>query len=305
MRPRSAFTLIELLVVIAIIAVLIALLLPAIQSARNASTRLSCQNNLRQIGIAFHNHETVRKAFPGSRTVVSTSPIVEHGWGVYLLPYLDAKDVYDQYDFKINWQAAGNRAARGTPVNAFLCPANSTRPRYDTVSSGTPTFPSAVTDYTTVRQISGGLSVHLGFTTATWPTLNRVGALDDGRGTAISEILDGLSRTVLIVEDGDRPNRYRKRVQVFTSNVTGGGWAAADGQIDLDGTDRATATATRGDCVINCHNGNEIWSFHPGGCNFLFCDGSVHFIRETVNARELVPLITRRNSDSARAPTDL
>ncbi len=304
MPRRSAFTLIELLVVIAIIAVLIGLLLPTIQAARSAATKSSCQNNLRQIGIAFHAHHDVRKGFPAART--TTTP--QHGWAVHLLPFLEAKDARDLYNLDQSWSNIPNYPARKVPIAAFLCPAISGQ-RYDTTSRpagtmGFPANPVALSDYAPITAVNGQLSVHLGFTTTTFPTINRVGALTQNQQVAVGDILDGLSRTILIAEDGDRPNEYRKK-RLTGTGLDGGGWADTEAAFDVHGTDRATATATRGDCVINCTNNNEIWSLHPGGANFLMCDGSVHFIRETIHARDLVPLITRRASDPALPPGDL
>src|SRR3954469_10165931 len=126
-RSRRGFTLIELLVVIAIIAILIGLLVPAVQKVREAANRSTCQNNLKQMGVALHNFHGTRKFFPpgGVSTAIPKLGIpsgVTHGWSVFLLPQLEQDNLYKQYHFDVSWNAAANGPIIGTPLSVFLCP---------------------------------------------------------------------------------------------------------------------------------------------------------------------------------------
>lgn len=136
MKSRRGFTLIELLVVIAIIGVLIALLLPAVQAAREAARRSQCTNNLKQIGLAMHNYHDVHGVFPLSRTIVLVNNVININRAFsghsQLLPFLEQRPIYDAINFNLTWNPDpnnggydGNATVRRTAISVFLCPSDS------------------------------------------------------------------------------------------------------------------------------------------------------------------------------------
>src|SRR5690242_3096324 len=140
-RPASGFTLIELLVVIAIIAVLIALLLPAVQKVREAAARLQCQNNLKQIGLACHSYYDAKKFFPRGGVCKAIPELsipagVEHGWSVFILPYLEQQALYGKYRFDKDWFDTANTPVVSKNVPVFRCPSVGDRPLDKSVATG-------------------------------------------------------------------------------------------------------------------------------------------------------------------------
>ncbi|MFM7248494.1 MAG: DUF1559 domain-containing protein [Planctomycetaceae bacterium] len=176
MRRRPGFTLVELLVVIAIIGTLVGLLLPAVQAAREAARRSSCQNNLKQIGLAIQNFESARKFFPPARAdalpgypvgelgiPAPASGAIAHGPGIFLLPFMEQITVANQYNLRAHWADPVNAAAIATLVPTFICPSSVTSNPYDTgnapSSTNPPRWNAASSDYS----IANGVNGRLGF----------------------------------------------------------------------------------------------------------------------------------------------
>ena len=331
-KKRLAFTLVELLVVIAIIGILVGLLLPAVQAAREAARRMQCSNNLKQIGLAFHNYESTFKSFPAAYYVHNPIP----PGGTYnvqsgilgLLPFLEQTPLYSRYDYRFTPSTtyngaigAANVAVIATPLPMFVCPSSPG----DAVSRvytcaipagallpGMPatTWTAAPSDYavtTGVRATFGNIAYN-----------NNQGGQRNGalvastfQGSAsnkLANITDGTSNTFVMGErtGGNKIYSGTKEIAVpaILGATNGGGWGdPLLGENWLAGAVRG-ATAypiPEGGCAINCTNfrGQGFHGFHPGGGQFLMADGSVQFNAESVDAFVFAARITREKGEVA------
>lgn len=341
-RLRHAFTLIELLVVIAIIAILIGLLLPAVQKVREAAARMACSNNLKQLGIAAHNYESnfghlppsiiIRIGNPpgGAGQPGSPYPGVVHSWAVGLLPYIEQENVFRQYNMNFPWLSSplivpgtpNNQAPLQVPIKTFICPSAPGGPERRT--SGTFNFGAnfpfqdlAVTDYAPCSSINQGSITFFGYPAGTsqLQLFSSMQPLIEGppaalaligypqmRPNAITTISDGTSNTLLLCEDAGRPGYYVGG-RLVNNNLNDGGWGNHENEYGLDGAISKTNPSSPGNCVINCHNNNETYSFHPGGAMHVFADGSVRFIRDSITPQTYAALITARGGGLTAAET--
>ena len=306
--PRSAFTLVELLVVIAIIGILIALLLPAVQAAREAARRSQCTNNLKQIGLALHNYESAHKRLPPG--YITTNTASTH---TQILPYFEQAAAYSLFDFKQNINSsANNRAAREQKLSVLQCPSHPTSPPFVLPPSQCPNG-CGTTNY--VQSLGNNANYAGG---------PGQGPFGRNRGAEFAEFLDGLSNTGLFAEillgpsDGTgttgvvpagHPDDYK-----VATNVAYGTWDASPtgDTIAIPECDNRATTAwryrgkqyyrgivvttyyshtltpnsKRRDCIrsVGVDRGHlATRSYHPGGANVCLGDGSVRFASETID----------------------
>jgi len=303
--PRQAFTLIELLVVIAIIAVLIGLLVPAVQKVRDAAARTECQNNLKQLGLGLHLYNDANGAFPQNhRPPTASSNSVRERWFTHILPYIEENALYSRYDETTNWDSATNLPVTSTALKIAQCPAAPlpTRLDVDPASGGYGSTPLvAVTDY------AGVYGVHPYFIAANsgYPTIaaiqnpfgiitNNVSATGETTPVTITDIRDGTSNTLLLVESAGRPFLYnqggiRQGLDLTVNGVNGGGWARPASEIWIVGFADKAGTIPGGPFTVNAANGintggaypltapvnlgtdgtGQIYGFHGTGANIL------------------------------------
>jgi len=302
-RSRSGgFTLIELLVVIAIIAVLIALLLPAVQSAREAARRTQCINNLKQLGLAFHNYHDGNLRFPiGGYTpkAPNTNPngfftqvyTAVYSWAPSILPYIEQSAAGNSYNFSWSYVDSQNTTNAGLHLAAFACPSD---PQV-AAGDGTFTAPGFIMGLTSYRGINGPFyapSRYLGrdgCTAAQYEQMaaQGLGIIYHGSSNGIDSITDGTSNTMMLgeyiygrLDEADKHcwhwwtagNADTIGTAMYAPNVAFSGNPNSAGNLEVD-------TSTRADLAVISQSSN-----HPGGANHSFADGSVRFIKNTVNS---------------------
>jgi prepilin-type N-terminal cleavage/methylation domain-containing protein/prepilin-type processing-associated H-X9-DG protein len=306
-RHRRGFTLVELLVVIAIIGILIGLLLPAVQSAREAARRTSCQNNLKQIGLALHNFEHIYGVFPASgwtRTGPGNPAGKYVGWRPLVLPYVEQENVRQLYNFDLNWWEGLNPTVAAVPVKVFQCPSTPSRVEVLSAVAKPPrpamTFanPIAPTDYEAIMGVyPNAINPHL--SVPLYNNANRYSVMYRNSTTGFAGILDGTSTTIVVVECSGRPLVYRQRMaQPGLANDQGIGWADSEGPFSLHGARAdggAEGCGPAGGCnvVMNAKNDNEPLSFHVGGGNFLFADAHVGFVSQSIDLPAFAAMCTK------------
>lgn len=342
---RRGFTLIELLVVIAIIALLMAMLLPAIQKVREAANKMLCQSNLRQFAIAMHNLAgDYSNKLPSSRGFAPSGPQVDDKhrcWTHLVLPYIEQDNIAKQYDPNKRWSDAtpnagglSNLEVAKNSFKLFICPsapsdrvANTAFTTAFSPGPGSASIPSAIFgpgDYAAIRQVryrfyrANGLTVAdaagspiivvPGITADNESALG--GIMKQTVNTPITSVFDGLSNTILFIEDAGRPNNWRRvgasaRVDQSPALSDQLGWASPDGGVmSIDGCNSVTGNVNGGSAArsttnafINCNNDSEPYSFHPGGVCAVMGDGSVRFIHESISAQAFAALCTARGGE--------
>jgi prepilin-type N-terminal cleavage/methylation domain-containing protein len=329
-HARRAFTLVELLVVIAIIGILVALLLPAIQAAREAARRIQCTNNMKQLGLAFLNYESTNKALPmayspnyTTKLPVGTCPgslppgalftngLAHHFVLTFILPYIEQQALFDQIDLSLDWCSQVKSTKKGT-VN------------YDVVSKDIPDFlcPSApktplsyTTDYYTIVDVSKAATYGYCDAIETTGLTKQKRNLEDLKGilgetpTSIRKVTDGMSKTFLFFESAGRPENYRngnligytwglnKPAKWTTGKPSEYQWAD-DSVYSVAGNGFTNSNCGISN-VMNCDNYQGLYSFHPGGVIILFGDGAANLVNENIDVDTFLSLLTKSAGDTA------
>jgi prepilin-type N-terminal cleavage/methylation domain-containing protein/prepilin-type processing-associated H-X9-DG protein len=313
---RRGFTLIELLVVIAIIAILIGLLLPAVQKVRDAAARMQCANNLKQLGLACLSFEGVYNTFPSGytqdRIPPPSGPFQGHSVFYFLLPYIEQDNLFRVFDANVPLNNRDNTlnppvARASAVVKTFLCPAD-VLPQNQPVpfpQTGTPTEFYGATSYRAnggSRPIFATSSTNDGVFMATGTAARKAASAPLGTRVRLADILDGTSNTICFGES----SHYDPNFDTFTTrngwnsgslmtgwsrwypaggdnglgNIMGGAFAPINFRIPFVAGGPGAPTSQSAWFVFQDQRLNAFGSQHPGGANFVFCDGSVRFLAD-------------------------
>jgi prepilin-type N-terminal cleavage/methylation domain-containing protein len=299
---RRGFTLIELLVVIAIIGILIALLLPAVQSARAAARRLECSNNLKNISLALHNYHTASNRLPFACAYNE----VGGTWVAMVLPYIEQQNHYNLFDFKLRLNHAKNKTAVTTPVKLFACPADPAglKPVMKQRCQTCPDCPEeqmalwypasmGPTQPDSCAFCAGGHGTfccqgsNYGSQNASF--VGMFGRF--AKSVRFSEVRDGLSNTFMIGES--------LPTECFHNQAFGSNFPIAGTQIPLGIRAKPSEMPQPGMDQTTLHSTNPHWklcgfkSMHGGGAFFAMADGSVHFVNDSIDYKLYNELGTR------------
>jgi prepilin-type N-terminal cleavage/methylation domain-containing protein/prepilin-type processing-associated H-X9-DG protein len=279
-KSRNAFTLIELLVVIAIISILIGLLLPAVQKVRSAAARLQCMNNLKQIGLACHDHHDSQGRLPaGYRASASyfdgaTDTAPGWGWAALLLPYLEQDNVYNAINFNLPVEHPANATAVQTMMKMYLCPSDQTPSAAFPVldAFGKTIALAAPSSYAAC--VGGDESDTFG--------PEGLGVFYRNSATRMTDIRDGTSQTIMV---GDRA--WSNAQGIWAGAIQNGVIVRGirnpnpgNGAASYPAATLVLAHSHLNNARTDTDGGlDDFSSNHTGGSNFVFADGSVHFIR--------------------------
>jgi len=327
---RSGFTLVELLVVIAIIGVLVGLLLPAVQSAREAARRMQCGNNMRQFGLSFHNAHDTLGYFPAACYTIDSTDLsefpqaprgnpsrTEHSWRVKVMPYMEDNTLASQYNFDLNWWEGPNLAVAQQNVSVYRCgsapqpegllstPPGPTRDSDSQAPALSLSAPLGTSDYEVFTGVKNKV-----FDPDPYASKGPVadGALVKDRVSTMGQIKDGTSKTTLVVEAASRPTMWRGQPSVATGEINQClGWADSLGpfKLHLIGPDGMKNSVPKNQGLPfggswGGTNDGEAYSFHPSGMNVVMCDGSTHHINNSIDLRVMAAKITRMGGESVQ-----
>jgi prepilin-type N-terminal cleavage/methylation domain-containing protein len=292
-RKRPAFTLIELLVVIAIIAILVGLLLPAVQRVREAANLISCQNNLKQIGLAMQHYHDTQKSFPVGYYDPTSWPQLDNGpgwgWGAYLLPYLEQDNVYRLINFRLDVGDPANAVPRATFLKCYFCPSDlSTQDNtYTITDGGSNSWVIAQASYVACNGNDG---------VDDFTTPPHTGAFIRAvKGFKIADITDGLSNTLFV---GDRTARLSYCTWIGGPTGAINPFLLAPGNYGAEVTLLMCHAGLTGPNAQGVFDADSTSSPHRVGVPFVFGDGSVHFLSNTINISVWMALATRAGGEA-------
>ena len=304
---RNGFTLVELLVVIAIIGILVALLLPAVQAAREAARRMSCSNNIKQIVLAVHNYEdSVKTLPPGSFWACHPNGEWRGSILIHILPFMEQQPLYDQFDFNVTTDGQlgdDGRLIGATIIEGYICPS-------DTNTKLSPNG-RAIHNYVA----NNGPTAHIDnpncrcSTAAAWNSfaLSPYERRDDFAGPFYrrcisqkhADIRDGLSNTIFFGETLRDCSAHTLQGWAWSNN--GNGLVSTQVPMNID---TCSKDASADPCNRPCNWSAELAfkSRHPGGCQFGFGDGSVHYLSESIDHWTYQYLGAKADGEPAQIP---
>ena len=308
---RRGFTLIELLVVIAIIAILIGLLLPAVQKVREAANRIQCANNLKQFGLGLHQYHDDHGSFPPGAVGPLTpafpqyAGLKHHGLGAYLLAYLEQAALAGQYRWDVSWFEPANQPAVNRRLKVWQCPSapagrvtDGSRPTVTPPPSESFAGTAACGDYAGMGAVDAGLEPRGLIDPPGGPRDERghfEGVFQVNHTRCLADIPDGTSNTILMAECAGRPQLWQGGRRVPDKWLSGGPWASRNLLWGRGAT--PDGAAFFGTCAVNCTNDREVYGFHPGGATIGLADGSVRFLRAGLDIRVFARLATRAGGE--------